>query len=435
MIKDKDDLVDKIVTDIHKDTKILSRLQTLFSHEQIVENYFDVAYLLQKEKITLTERFDELYPQENNIRKLIQDSIYKTNNLTSIISLGNSKYYSKEALFQHKNQKYVDKWLESIMMIEDIIPKEHFEPYLKVVKQLSTLVLRLEDIKVTESRAQGEILDLLNKNININSQIEQQIDSLVENFIKTANTIIITLLAFTIVFITLLAFKVNKNVGLSFDEIKQKVDDGLKEINELNKEIENTQKEVIFTMGAIGESRSKETGNHVKRVAEYSKLLASLYGLSEEESEMLKLASPMHDIGKVGIPDAILNKPASFTPEERAIMEKHAQIGYDMLKHSNKKILKTASIVAYEHHERYDGNGYPNRIKGEDIHIYGRITALADVFDALGSDRCYKQKWEDERIFALFKEERGKQFDPILIDLFFDHLPKFLDIREKFRDI
>jgi len=210
--------------------------------------------------------------------------------------------------------------------------------------------------------------------------------------------------------------------------------DKLKEVETLSKEIEETQREVVFTMGAIGESRSKETGNHVKRVAEYSKLFALYYGLPEKEAEMLKQASPMHDIGKIAIPDAILNKPGRFDEEERKIMDTHAQIGYDMLKHSTRPLLKCASIVAYEHHEKWDGSGYPNKLKGEEIHIYGRITAIADVFDALGSDRCYKKAWEDEKIFNLFKEERGKHFDPKLVDIFFDKLTEFLKIRDQLKD-
>lgn len=206
------------------------------------------------------------------------------------------------------------------------------------------------------------------------------------------------------------------------------------EIIELHKEIEDTQKDVIFSLGSIGEARSKETGNHVKRVAEYSKLLALLYGLGEAEAELLKIASPMHDIGKIGIPDAILNKPAKFTPEEFEIMKNHAVIGYNMLQGSDRKLLKTSATIAYEHHEKWDGSGYPRGLKGQDIHIYGRITAIADVFDALGSDRCYKKAWELDRILNLFKEEKGRHFDPVLIDLFFENLDKFLAIRDTYTD-
>jgi len=204
---------------------------------------------------------------------------------------------------------------------------------------------------------------------------------------------------------------------------------------ELNDEIEQTQREVIYAMGEIGETRSKETGNHVKRVALYSKELALLYGLCYKEAEKLQMASPMHDIGKVGIPDAILNAPRRLTPEEFEIMKTHATLGYNMLKHSNKEILKAAAIVAYEHHEKHDGSGYPRGLSGDGIHIYGRITAIADVFDALGSERVYKKAWELERILELFKAESGKHFDPQLITLFLENLDTFLAIRDKYVDI
>jgi HD-GYP domain-containing protein (c-di-GMP phosphodiesterase class II)/phosphoribosyl 1,2-cyclic phosphodiesterase len=202
----------------------------------------------------------------------------------------------------------------------------------------------------------------------------------------------------------------------------------------LAEEIEETQREVVFTMGAVGESRSKETGNHVKRVAEYSKILALAYGMSEEEAELLKQASPMHDIGKVAIADSILNKPGRFNKQEREIMNTHAKLGYEMTNTSHRKLLKAASIVSYEHHEKWDGTGYPRGKSGEDIHIYGRITAIADVFDALGSDRVYKKKWDDSRIIKFFKDEKGKHFDPKLTELFFENLDKFFEIRDKFKD-
>ncbi|NCB12969.1 MAG: HD domain-containing protein, partial [Erysipelotrichia bacterium] len=116
------------------------------------------------------------------------------------------------------------------------------------------------------------------------------------------------------------------------------------------------------------------------------------------------------------------------------IMKEHSMIGYNILKDSNREILKAAAIVAKEHHEKWNGSGYPHRLKGEEIHIYGRITAIADVFDALGSDRCYKKAWEDEKIFQLFKNERAKHFDPKLVDLFFDNIQQFKDIRDKYKD-
>ncbi len=202
----------------------------------------------------------------------------------------------------------------------------------------------------------------------------------------------------------------------------------------LTNEIEETQKEIIMTMGEIGESRSKETGNHVKRVAEYSYIIALELGMNIEEAELLKLASPMHDIGKVAIPDSVLKKPGKLTDEEFDIMKSHTDIGYNLLKNSSRRILKTAAIVAYEHHEKWNGRGYPQGLMGEDIHIYGRITGLADVFDALGSDRVYKQAWELDRILNLFKEERGQHFDPKVVDAFMKKLPDMIKVRDQYSD-
>jgi len=203
----------------------------------------------------------------------------------------------------------------------------------------------------------------------------------------------------------------------------------------IHKELDSTQKEIIYKMGEVGESRSQETGNHVKRVAEYSRLLARLSGLGEKNANLLYTASPMHDIGKVAIPDSILKKPGKLTDEEWIVMRTHCEIGYRILKDSSRPILKAAALVSYRHHEKWDGSGYPNALKGEEIHIFGRITALADVFDALGSDRCYKKAWDLEKILTLFKEEKGKHFDPKLVELFLNNLDKFLFIRERFKDI
>lgn len=203
----------------------------------------------------------------------------------------------------------------------------------------------------------------------------------------------------------------------------------------LAQEIEDTQKEIIFTLGEFSEARSKETGNHVRRVAEYSKLLALKYGLPEEEAELIKLASPMHDVGKLGITDSILNKPGKLAPEEFEVIKAHGVLGYEILRSSNRKILQAAALIALQHHEKYDGTGYPDGIKGEDIHIYGRITAIADVFDALGSKRVYKPAWPLDKILEYFTSERGRHFDPLLVDLFLANLEDFLHIRDTFKDV
>lgn len=212
------------------------------------------------------------------------------------------------------------------------------------------------------------------------------------------------------------------NVSIAFDNIY------------LNKEIVDTQKEIIYTLGEIAEARSHETGQHVKRVAEYTWLLAIKYGLSEEEADILRLATPTHDIGKLGIPDLILNKPGKLTEEEFQVMKTHSSISYEMLRKSERRILQAGAILALQHHERWDGDGYPMGLKGEQIHIYGRIVALADVFDALGSNRVYKDAWPLDDIIAHIQSESGKHFDPELIRVFMDNLDEFLKIRDCFPD-
>lgn len=201
---------------------------------------------------------------------------------------------------------------------------------------------------------------------------------------------------------------------------------------QLNLEIEETQSEVIFTLGEIAEARSKETGNHVRRVAKYSELLALKAGLSTTEARILKLASPMHDVGKLAIPDSILNKPGRLTADEWHVMKTHAEVGGEMLMHSDRPLMQAASIVAGQHHEKWDGSGYPKGLKGEEIHIFGRVLAVADVFDALSVRRVYKEAWPLPRVINYFKEESGKHFDPHLVELLIEHVHEFLEIRQKY---
>ena len=433
-IKDENDFVDFFISDIHKDKIISTKLELLFENEKQIEDVFTEIYKLQEIKIQFKKDFDIVYPLENQIRKELDLKIASLKSYEIFKLFSDVEYYSKEALYQYRDKKTLDKWLHKIELLKNNYKDETILEYLEVVNKVGNIVVELKNIEDKELILRNKILDVINQNKVYSSEIQKEIADLTSNFINFTYISILFLLLLIICLIVVLGYKVYKNVGLSVDEIEAKVKDGLNEITKLNEEIENTQKEVVFTMGSIGESRSKETGNHVKRVAEYSKLLAIYYGLDEKEAEMLKQASPMHDIGKVAIPDAILNKPGRFDETEREIMNTHAKLGYEMLKHSNRPLLKMAAIVANEHHEKWDGSGYPNGLKAENIHIYGRITALADVFDALGSDRVYKKAWDDEKIFNLFKEERAKHFDPKLVDIFFEHLDEFLKIRETFRD-
>ncbi len=188
----------------------------------------------------------------------------------------------------------------------------------------------------------------------------------------------------------------------------------------LQEEIKQTQREIIMTLAETGEMRSKETGNHVKRVARYSEIIGRKYGLSDHDLDILRDASPMHDIGKIAIPDSILLKNGILTDKEREEMKKHTTLGYEMLKHSERELIKAAAVVAYQHHEKWDGTGYPEGIQGDSIHIFGRITAIADVYDALVCRRVYKDPWPMSKILDLFEQEKGKHFDPDLIDVFFE---------------
>jgi response regulator RpfG family c-di-GMP phosphodiesterase len=202
----------------------------------------------------------------------------------------------------------------------------------------------------------------------------------------------------------------------------------------LYSEIESTQRDLVHILGEVGESRSRETGNHVKRVGEYSYILAKALGMGDDECELVRLSAPLHDIGKVAIPDAILNKPGKLTFEEFETMKTHAAIGGEFLKKSPRKILRAAAIMAEEHQEKFNGYGYPHGLKGEEIHIYGRICAVADVFDALGCDRCYKKAWPEDKVLQLFREERGEHFDPVLVDLFFENLDEFRRVQVELKD-
>ena len=201
----------------------------------------------------------------------------------------------------------------------------------------------------------------------------------------------------------------------------------------LDKEVITTQRELVSTLGEVIEVRSKETGNHVKRVAKISRLLGEKIGLSNHELEILEAASPMHDVGKIGVPDNILQKPGKLTDEEFDVIKTHTNIGKDILGSSDRELLSIACIIAHQHHERWDGTGYPTGLKGEKISIYARITMLADIYDALSSGRSYKTAWPEKQIHEYIRSEREKFFDPYLVDVFFEHIGEIRAIRTRYR--
>jgi response regulator RpfG family c-di-GMP phosphodiesterase len=175
----------------------------------------------------------------------------------------------------------------------------------------------------------------------------------------------------------------------------------------------------------------KELSGHLKRVAAYARLLAIKYGMTEQEAKFLKQIAPMHDIGKWAIPDNILHKPDKLTPEEWEVMKTHTWVGYEMLKDSKLEVMQMGAMVAIQHQEKFDGTGYPKGLKGDQIHIFSRITTVADVFDALGSERSYKQAWPVEEITQYFRDGRGTHFDPGLVDLLLGNLDEFLAIKKE----
>jgi len=185
---------------------------------------------------------------------------------------------------------------------------------------------------------------------------------------------------------------------------------------------------MMHVLGGIAEGHSIETHAHVKRVSEFTYKLAKLYGMEEEEAALLRDASYMHDIGKLGVADTILHKDAKLTPKEFKEIQKHTILGAEMLERSNLPLFQAAKIIAQQHHEKFDGSGYPKGLRGHKIHIYGRIVAIADVFDALLFKRSYKSSWSHEEVLVYMKEMSGKHFDAKLIDILFEHIDDFLQI-------
>lgn len=193
------------------------------------------------------------------------------------------------------------------------------------------------------------------------------------------------------------------------------------EIDVATKNLIDREHEMLQILSATAEYRDPETGFHTMRVAHYSKILAKFYGLSIKDQEIIFYASPLHDIGKVGIADNILLKPGKLTDIEYDIMKTHSMIGYDILCNSKNNFLQAGAIIAKSHHEKYDGTGYPFGLKGEYIPVFGRISAIADVFDALTSIRPYKKAWTFEEGIQFLKDNSGSHFDPQLIDIFIEN--------------
>ncbi|TQV85776.1 DUF3369 domain-containing protein [Aliikangiella coralliicola] len=212
------------------------------------------------------------------------------------------------------------------------------------------------------------------------------------------------------------------HIGIAFDNIS------------MFEEVEITQREIVYRLSEAVESRSKETSFHVKRMAEICHLLAKKSGFDERDLEIIRMAAPLHDIGKIAIPDSILNKPGKLVDDEWEIMKTHAQLGHDILADSKLEVLQIGAKIAGEHHEKWDGSGYPNGKKGEEISIHARIAAIADVFDALYNRRCYKEPWPLSKIIDFIQSESDKHFDPELSHILIHNMAEIVAIQNQYPD-
>ncbi len=202
----------------------------------------------------------------------------------------------------------------------------------------------------------------------------------------------------------------------------------------LYRELESARNELVFALGEVAESRSEETGNHVKRVGEISRILARGLGLGEDEAERIRMAASLHDLGKLTIRDEVVNKPGRLTESEFEEMKTHSLVGFEMLKSSTRDLMRSAARIALEHHENWDGSGYPRGLRGEEIGLDSRIVAIADVFDALGNKRVYKDAWSIPDILDYMRSEAGKKFDPALMEVFFSRVEEMNAVRTRYPD-
>lgn len=217
--------------------------------------------------------------------------------------------------------------------------------------------------------------------------------------------------------------------------LEKQVQERTKQLMEALKLAKEAEREIAIRLGKAAEFRDIETGQHILRVSYYSKRLAELVGLPKEDVDLIFFASPLHDVGKVGIPDVVLLKPGKLTKEEFEIVKNHTLIGERILEGADRyPILRAGRIIAGQHHEKWDGTGYPRGLKATDIHTFGRITAIVDVFDALITKRIYKPAYSLEKTVEIMKANRGSHFDPYMLDVFLDNINDFVEIKNRFSE-
>ena len=224
-------------------------------------------------------------------------------------------------------------------------------------------------------------------------------------------------------------------LGASHKKLADKASWLAEEVKKATAAIHAREQELLFRMSRAAEFRDPETGAHIQRMSHYSSLIAAQLGLSTEDQSLILQAAPMHDVGKIGIPDQILLKPGVLTPDEFAIMRTHSEIGFELLKGSESTILQAAASIAISHHEKFNGSGYPYGVAGDAIPLFGRIVAVADVFDALTSERPYKKAWTIERSVDCLREGAGRHFDPSCVNAFLERQDDVLKIHAQYQDV
>lgn len=216
--------------------------------------------------------------------------------------------------------------------------------------------------------------------------------------------------------------------------IQDKADWLSRQVEVATMQIAARERETLLRLGKAGEYRDQDTGNHVVRMARYARVIAEELGLSDEECSDIEFAAPMHDIGKIGIPDQVLLKPGKFEEDEWEVMQRHTLMGHSILSNSQSRYIQMGAVIALNHHEKFDGSGYPKGLRGADIPLVARIVAVADVFDALVSVRPYKKSWPQQRALDYIRQQAGHHFDPQCVNAFFDRLPDIIRIQQELQD-
>lgn len=324
----------------------------------------------------------------NAYRKLIQNKLDETKN-----NLKEQKHYISE----------YSKILEKGIVMCRITPEGYFLKISEAFKE----AFEMDEKSLPFSFAnlmnwEDEHFEILRKTLSFQNVHKESTKVFIENSMRTFNLTCIGMYTLD---------GELEEIVVTFEDITS--------ILTQQKKLYDAQIEFLFLLAELMEKNSEETGLHTKRVSEYAALLArGTESMDKDEIERVKLGSIMHDIGKLGTPKDILEKKGALTPQERLVMQRHSKIGFDILKQSKQPLMQTAAIIAHQHHEKWDGSGYPRGLKGEEIHIYGRIVAIADVFDALSHKRVYKEAWDIQKVYEYLQENSGTQFDPTLVDIF-----------------